>query len=118
MTDQPRNFDSQDALNKAKDYARDNPEHARSAIDKVEDIIDQRTGGKYSSHVDKAGDWVEGKLGLPNNTNNPEPAEPADKPAEPADQPAEPADKPAQPTEPADKPAETGGGDLEMNPGQ
>ena len=110
MTDQPRTFDSQDALNKAKDYARDNPEHARSAIDKVEDIIDQRTGGKYSSQVDKAGDWIEGKLGLPSNTNNPEPAEPADKPAEPAD-------KPAQPTEPADKPAETGG-DLEMNPGQ
>ena len=81
MTDQPQQFgNAGEYVDKAKDYAQQNPDQARSFIDKVEDFVDQKTGGKYSAQVDQAGDWVEGQLGLPNNTNNPDPQNP---PADP-----------------------------------
>ena len=83
MTDQPQQFgNAGEYVDKAKDYAQQNPDQARSFIDKVEDFVDQKTGGKYSAQVDQAGDWVEGQLGLPNNTNNPLPQDPA-APADP-----------------------------------
>lgn len=66
---------------KAKDYAQEHPDQARSVIDKIEDAIDARTGGKFSGVIDKAGDFLEGKLGLPNNAGS-QTSQPAD-PAEP-----------------------------------
>ena len=64
MTDQPQQFgNAGEYVDKAKDYAQQNPDQARSFIDKVEDFVDQKTGGKYSAQVDQAGDWVEGQLG-------------------------------------------------------
>ena len=62
-------------LDKIKDYVKGNPQQADSAIEKVEDVIDQRTGGKYSEQVDKGGDVLRDQLGLPNEP--PAPAEPA-----------------------------------------
>lgn len=91
MSDQPQQFNAGEYVDKAKDYAQKNPDQARSMIDKVEDFIDQKTGGKYSAQVDQAGDWVEGQLGMANNTNNPDPQAPADAPADP---PVDPADVP------------------------
>ena len=83
MTDQPQQFgNAGEYVDKAKDYAQQNPDQARSFIDKVEDFVDQKTGGKYSAQVDQAGDWVAGQLGLPNNTNNLLPQDPA-APADP-----------------------------------
>ena len=61
-------------VEKAKDHARDNPEQARSAIDKVEDLIDDRTGGRFSDIVDKGGDLLEEHLGLPDPGPEPGPA--------------------------------------------
>ena len=52
-------------MDKAKDYIKGNPDQAGSAIEKVEDLIDQRTGGKYSDQVDKGSDVLRDKLGLP-----------------------------------------------------
>ena len=52
-------------MDKAKDYIKGNPEQAGSAIDKVEKLIDQRTGGKHADKVDKGGDFVREKLGIP-----------------------------------------------------
>lgn len=104
MTDQPQQFNANDALNKAREQAQANPEHARSFIDKVEDFVDQKTGGKYAAQVDQAGDWVEGQLGLPNNTNNPEGVPgPAGDPAvdgQSAPGSVPPVDPPAQPDQP------------------
>ncbi|WP_203568052.1 antitoxin [Aestuariimicrobium ganziense] len=110
MTDQQQFGNAGEYIDKAKDYAQDNPDKTRSVIDKIEDAVDARTGGKHSGMVDKAGDWIEGRLGLPNNADEqpsqptepaptePAPSEPA--PTEPA--PTEPAPtEPAQPTEPA-----------------
>ena len=44
------------SLRKLADLARDRirPGQARSAIDKAGDKVDQATGGKYASKVDKA----------------------------------------------------------------
>lgn len=104
MTDQPQQFNTGEYIDKAKDYAQQNPDHARSAIDKVEDFIDAKTGGKFSNQVDQAGDWLEGQLGMANNTNNPDPQAPADAPADPPVDPADvpQVDAPRQPVEPLD----------------
>jgi len=52
-------------MDKVRDYVKGNPEQAGSAIEKVEDLIDQRTGGKYADKVDQGGDVLRDKLGLP-----------------------------------------------------
>ena len=52
-------------MDKMKDYVKGNPDQAGSAIKKVEDLIDQKTGGKYADKVDKGGDVLRDKLGLP-----------------------------------------------------
>jgi hypothetical protein len=52
-------------MDKVKDFVKGNPEQASGAIEKVEDLVDQRTGGKHSEHVDKGGDLLREKLGLP-----------------------------------------------------
>ncbi|AKU16159.1 antitoxin [Luteipulveratus mongoliensis] len=58
-----------DLINKAKQWASKNPDKARQAIDKVEDAVDSKTGGKYRAQVDKAGDAVGGQLGVPKGTD-------------------------------------------------
>ncbi|HNQ06111.1 MAG TPA: antitoxin [Tetrasphaera sp.] len=45
MSESPNQFGAPnvgDAVTKAKDYTRANPDRARSAIDKLEDFIDER----------------------------------------------------------------------------
>ena len=69
-------------LDKIKDLAKGNPTQADSAIDKVEDLIDKQTGGKYADQVDKGGDALRDQLGLPEETPAPAPApEPEPAPA-------------------------------------
>ena len=65
-----------EVLDQASDLARENPEQARELIDRVEDIIDSRTGGRFSGAVDQAGEWAEGQLGLPGENPAPEPDAP------------------------------------------
>ena len=55
MIDQPQQFDDTgEYVDKAKDHAQQNPDRARSVIDKIEDFVDEKTGGKYSAQVDRA----------------------------------------------------------------
>lgn len=54
-----------DIVSKAKGWAAKNPDKARQAIDKVEHAVDSKTGGKYKDQIDKAGQAVGGKLGVP-----------------------------------------------------
>lgn len=53
-----------DFVDKAKDLAAENEDQVDDAIDKAGDVIDEKTGGKYSDQVDKgqeaAKDFVEG----------------------------------------------------------
>jgi hypothetical protein len=43
---------------KAKDAAAEHPDQVRKVIDRAEDQIDKRTGGKHASQIDSAGDKV------------------------------------------------------------
>lgn len=43
-------------LDKAKGLLSKNADKVEQAIDKAGDAVDEKTGGKYSEHVDKAQD--------------------------------------------------------------
>jgi MT0933-like antitoxin protein len=43
-------------LDKAKDLLSKNADKVDTAIDKVGDVVDQKTQGKYTQHVDKVQD--------------------------------------------------------------
>ncbi len=87
-------------LDKIKDLAKGNPTQTDSAIDKVEDLIDKQTGGKYADQVDKGGDALRDQLGLPEETPAPAPVpEPEPAPA------PEPEPAPAPEPEPEPEPA-------------
>ncbi|CAM3915943.1 antitoxin [Smaragdicoccus niigatensis] len=45
-----------DLVGKAKDLAKEHAEQVEGAIDKVGDVVDEKTEGKYESMVDKAQD--------------------------------------------------------------
>jgi hypothetical protein len=94
-------------LDKIKNLAKGNPQQADSAIEKVEDIIDKQTGGKYAEQVDKGGDALRDQLGLPEETPEPAPApEPEPEPA-PAPEP-----EPAPAPEPEPAPSDGSGADT------
>jgi outer membrane biosynthesis protein TonB len=52
-------------LEKVKDFVKGNPQQAETAIDKVEEALDERTGSKYSEQVDQGADALRDELGLP-----------------------------------------------------
>lgn len=64
-------------MDKIKDFVKGNPEQAGGAIDKVEDLVDERTGGKYSEQIDKGADTLREQLGLPPEQSIPVPGKPA-----------------------------------------
>jgi hypothetical protein len=45
-----------DLAKKAKDFASSHPDQADKAVDKAEDFVDDRTGGRFDEQTDKAGD--------------------------------------------------------------
>lgn len=56
-----------DLFNKIKGYATQNPQKAQQALDKVEQTVNDKTGGKYSDKLSKAGDAASKGLGLDQN---------------------------------------------------
>ena len=52
-------------VDEAKKLAGEHPEQAKEALDKAENILDERTGGKFTDQIHQGGDTVEGQLGLP-----------------------------------------------------
>ena len=58
-------------IDKAREAARQHPDQARSGIEKVEDLIDGRTGGKYADKVDQASAALQDKLGLGRGEGDP-----------------------------------------------
>lgn len=51
-------------VNKAKDFARKNPDKLRDGLDKAEHAISSTTGGKFDSQIHSASDKVEQQLGV------------------------------------------------------
>jgi len=54
-----------DWIQKAKDFVKGNPEKAGQGLDKAEEFINERTGGKYADQLDQGTDKVREGLGLP-----------------------------------------------------
>ena len=110
MSDQqsnPSNLTGPEAIDKVKDLAKDHPDVARSTIDKVEDVVDSQTGGKFKDWVDKGGDFLEKALGVdkasaPAPTPAPTPVPAPGDPSQPA-----PPSEPTQPAPPSEQPGET-----------
>ncbi|NYG07598.1 hypothetical protein BJ986_002085 [Phycicoccus badiiscoriae] len=92
-------------LDKIKDLAKGNPQQAETVIEKVEDLVDKQTGGKYADQVEQGAGALREQLGLP-----------AEQPA-PAPTPApEPAPTPAPEPPPAPAPAPSPGGPAPSEP--
>ncbi len=85
-------------FDKVKDFINGNPEKAQQGLDKLGDVINQKTGGKYSEHIDKASDTVGGRLGIPSEQTGPLAGESTPVPGEPAPMPGEPAPMPGEPS--------------------
>lgn len=58
-------MDFNEIVDEAKKLAGDHPEQAKAALDKAEEILDERTGGKFADQIHQGGDALEGQLGLP-----------------------------------------------------
>ena len=54
-----------DWIQKAKDFIKGNPEQAGQGLDKAEELINERTGGKYADKIDQGTDKLREGLGLP-----------------------------------------------------
>lgn len=50
-------------MDKMKQLAGKHPDQVNKGVDKAEQAADQKTGGKYDSQVQQAGDRAEGFLG-------------------------------------------------------
>ena len=72
------------AVDKARDFARTNPDKVEAALDKAGDAFDKRTGGKHAARTDsvqqKAGEFLTGRTAdapdvpdAPDGTPTPDP---------------------------------------------
>ena len=87
-------------IDKAKDFAKNNPDKVRTGMDKVEEVVNRKTGGKYADQVAKGAAAAENALGVPGEAKKAfadEANAPTDRPdavhADPIDVP-EPIDRP------------------------
>jgi len=65
-------------IDKLKELVGKNPDQVKGGIDKAGDAFDQRTGGKYSGHVDKGQQQAKDYLDRqnPQNPQSPPPQQP------------------------------------------
>ena len=52
-----------DLARKVQQVAREHPEQTEQALDKLEHIIDEKTGEKYSEQLDKSAEQLKQRLG-------------------------------------------------------
>jgi hypothetical protein len=71
-------------FDRVKDFITGHPEQADQGLDKVEEIIDERTGGQYSGQIAQGDDVVRERLGIPDDEATvPEPGDPPAVPGDP-----------------------------------
>lgn len=56
-----------DFINKAKSLVSGHPEQAKQAFDRVEQAINDKTGGKYADQVAKGESMLQDRLGMPHD---------------------------------------------------
>ncbi|WP_405498815.1 antitoxin [Nocardia sp. NBC_00511] len=87
-------------VGKGKEVAAQNADKIEQAVDKAGSVIDEKTGGKFSSQIDKGAEAVKNAIPADGAAAAPTEAAPAAEPA-PAEAAAEPAPEPAPAAEPA-----------------
>ena len=90
-----------DWIQKAKDFVKGHPEQAQQGLDKAEELINERTGGKYADQVDQGSDKLKEGLGLPPDAEG---TQPPGAPEPPATPPPAPSPPPAPTPEPTPTP--------------
>jgi len=55
-------------MDKAKDFADDHDKQVDQGLEKAGDQVDDRTGSKYSSHIDKGVDQAQERTGTGDTT--------------------------------------------------
>jgi hypothetical protein len=71
-------------FDKVKDFLKGHPEQADQGLDRAGDLVNERTGGKYSDQIAKGDDMVRQQLGVPDEqaeTTQPAPGGPVVPPA-------------------------------------
>ena len=59
-----------DFFEQAKKFASEHEDLVDSGLDKANDLVSEKTGGKYDQHIDTAEEKLEGFLGVdPRNGN-------------------------------------------------
>jgi 4-alpha-glucanotransferase len=53
---------AKDLADKAQELAKDNPEQVQTAVDRIGDMVDKATGGRFGDQVDTIGDTVVDRL--------------------------------------------------------
>jgi hypothetical protein len=87
-------------FDKVKDFITGHPEQADQGLDKAAEVVDERTGGRYSEQIAKGDDMVRERLGIPEDEATlPEPS-PDPAPGDPPSVPSEPAPTPGTAPEP------------------
>jgi hypothetical protein len=89
-------------FDKVKDFITGHPEQADQGLDKAAEVVDERTGARYSEQIAKGDDMVRERLGIPEDEATlPEPSpDPAPAPGDPPSVPSEPAPTPGTAPEP------------------
>ena len=59
-----------DFFDKAKDLLAENSDTVEDVVDKIAGIVDDKTGGKHSEHIDKAVDAAQQHTGDGDTTKN------------------------------------------------
>ena len=77
-----------DWIQKAKDFVKGHPEQAQQGLDKAEELINERTGGKYADQIDQGSDKLKETLGLPPDADDAAGCSGAARPARAAGHPA------------------------------
>lgn len=84
---------------KAKRLVKDNPDAVRGGLDKVESVVNSKTGGKYQDKLAKGRDGLDKALGVPSEAGDAY-REEQNRPQRPDPVGTEPIDKP-RPVDPA-----------------
>lgn len=58
-------------FDKIKGLAGQHADKVEGAIDKAADVVDEKTGGKYSEHIDKGAETAKGFVGDEGDTTPP-----------------------------------------------
>lgn len=51
-------------INKAKQMAGEHPDQVVQGVEKLEELVDRQTGGKFENQIESAGHMIEGFLGV------------------------------------------------------